>query len=197
MMYPDEVNPSQPQRCYSIEDYFSLEAGSTVRHEFFNGEIFAMAGGTVAHNQIAGNVLGDLRTGLKGRPCRALGSDMRLLTPGGLLTYPDVMVICGPVELAHGREDLVTNPVLLVEVLSDATRAYDLGEKFDLYKPIATLHEYLVIEQRTVGVQAFRRAASSWEVTTCDRLDDTVSLSSIHVRLALADVYEKVFDQPQ
>ena len=194
MMYPRPVMPSQPQRCYSIGDYFSLEEGSTVRHEFFNGEIFAMAGGTVAHNQIAGNVLGDLRSGLKGKPCRALGSDMRLLTPGGLLTYPDVMVICGPVELAHGREDVVSNPVLLVEVLSDATRAYDLGEKFELYKAIATLREYLVIEQRTISVRAFRRAASSWELAPFDRLEDTVSLSSIDVPLRLVDVYEKVFD---
>jgi Uma2 family endonuclease len=193
-MYPRTVTPSQPQRCYSIEDYFSLEEGSTVRHEFFNGEIFAMAGGTVAHNQITGNVLGELRAGLKGRPCRALGSDMRLLTPGGLLTYPDVMVICGPVELAQRRADVVTNPVLLVEVLSDATRTYDLGEKFELYRAIATLREYLVIEQRTIGVQVFRRAAGAWEPSAFDRMDDTVSLSSIDVRLSLADVYEKVFD---
>jgi Uma2 family endonuclease len=188
------VTPSHPQRRYLLDDYFSLEEGSTVRHEFLNGEIFAMAGGTVAHNQIAGNVLGELRAAVKGRPCRVLGSDMRLLTPGGLLTYPDVMVICGPVELARGRQDVVTNPVLLVEVLSDATRAYDLGEKFDLYKAVPALREYLAIDQRTVSVQRFRRDATSWEVTTFDRMDQVVPLSSIDARLALADAYDKAFE---
>jgi Uma2 family endonuclease len=186
--------PSHPQRCYSIEDYFSLEEGSTVRHEFFNGEIFAMAGGTVAHNQIAANVLGEIRSGLKGKPCRVLGSDMRLLTPGGLLTYPDVMVICGPAELAHGREDVVTNPILLVEVLSEATRAYDLGEKFDLYKAIGSLRQYLAIEQRTIHVQSFCRTASTWELTTSDRIDARVPLPALDLHVALADVYDKVFE---
>lgn len=184
----------QPQRCYSLADYFFLEEGSSVRHEYLNGEIFAMAGGTVAHNQIAANVLGEITTALKGKPCRALGSDMRLLTPGGLLTYPDVMVICGPTELAYGRQDLVTNPVLLVEVLSDATRAYDLGEKFELYKSIATFREYLVVEQHKVSLQAFRRNGGAWDVANFVARTDVVSLASINVRLNLGELYDKVFE---
>lgn len=188
------VTPSQPERRYSVDDYFSLEEGSTVRHEFFNGEIFAMAGGTVAHNQIMANIIRELGAALKGRPCRALGSDMRLLTPGGLLTYPDVMVICGSVELARGRRDVVTNPIVLVEVLSDATRAYDLGEKFELYKAIPTLRAYLAVEQRTIGIQCFRREGSSWDVTTVDVGDQVVSLPSIDASLSVADVYDKAFE---
>jgi Uma2 family endonuclease len=189
------VTPSQPERRYSVDDYFSLEEGSTVRHEFLNGEIFAMAGGTLAHNQITANIIGGLGAALKGRPCRALGSDMRLLTPGGLLTYPDVMVICGSVELAHGRRDVVTNPIVLVEVLSDATRAYDLGEKFELYKAIPTLRAYLAVEQRAIGIQYFRREGSSWGVTNIDAGDQVVSLPSIDVRLPVADVYDKAFER--
>ncbi len=119
---------------------------------------------------------------------------MRLLTPGGLLTYPDVMVICGPVELASGRRDVVGNPVVLVEVLSDATRAYDLGDKFELYKAIPTLGDYLAIEQRSIGVQWFHRANGSWPAATFDRRDQTVALSSIGVNLPLAEIYEKVFE---
>jgi Uma2 family endonuclease len=188
------VTPTHPQRRYSLEDYFSLEEGSAVRHEFFNGEIFAMAGGTVAHNQIVANVVRELGMALKDRPCRALGSDMRLMTPGGLLTYPDVMVICGPVELAHRRRDVVTNPVLLVEVLSDATRAYDLGDKFKLYKAVPSLRDYLAIQQRKVAVQCFRRERTSWHSTAFDRLDQVATLPSIDVRLRLADVYDKAFD---
>lgn len=182
----------KPQRSYRIEDYFFLEEGSTVRHEFFAGEIFAMAGGTVAHNQIAANVLRELGNALQGKPCRALGSDMRLATPGGLLTYPDAMVICGKVELAHGRRDVVTNPVLLVEVLSDATRAYDMGEKFEAYKAIPALREYVTIEQDTQRVQLFRRARRSWKAIDSGGTD--ISLSSIDVRLRMDDVYDKAFE---
>jgi len=184
----------KPQRSYSLDDYFFLEEGSTVRHEFFAGDIFAMAGGTVAHNQIASNVLRQLGTGIGDKPCRALGSDMRLATPGGLLTYPDAMVICGKVELAHGRSDVVTNPVLLVEVLSDATRIYDLGEKFDLYKAIPTLREFLAIEQKTVQVQQFIRTGSHWVAVAVGAKDESLTLQSIDARLSLRQIYDKAFD---
>jgi len=177
-----------------VDDYFSLEEGSTVRHEFFNGEIFAMAGGTVAHNTIAASVLGEIQARLKGGPCRVLGSDMRLLTPGGLLTYPDLMVLCAAPAAAHGRNDVVTNPVILVEVLSDATRAYDLGEKFDLYKEIGTLTQYLAIEQRATVVQSFSRTDAGWDRSIFDRIDHSVPLPELRRELAMADTYEKVFD---
>lgn len=185
---------SHPQRRYSRDDYFSLEEGSSVRHEFFNGEIFAMAGGTVAHNQIVANVIRELGAALRSKNCRALGSDMRLLTPGGLLTYPDVMVICGPVELADGRRDVVTNPAVLVEVLSDATRGYDLADKFEHYKAIPTLRDYLTIEQRSVGVQWFARADGSWTATTFNDRNQSVALSSIGVHLSLAEIYDKALE---
>jgi Uma2 family endonuclease len=188
------VTPSRPQRRYSLDDYLSLEEGSSIRHEFFNGEIFAMAGGTVAHNQIAANLLAALGTALKGKPCRALGSDIRLLTPGGLLTYPDVMVICGSVDFARGRRDLVTNPVLLVEVLSEATRSYDLGQKFDLYQALPTLREFLAIEQSKIGMRRFQRSGNVWDLTTFDRAEQVVTLPSIEMQLSLADAYDKVFD---
>lgn len=186
--------PLHPQRSYSVDDYFSVEEGSTVRHEFFNGEIFAMAGGTVAHNTIAANVLGEIQASLKGGPCRVLGSDMRLLTPGGLLTYPDLMVLCAAPVTAHGRNDVVTNPVILVEVLSDATRAYDLGEKFELYKEIGTLTQYLAIEQRAAVVQSFSRTDAGWDRLVFDRIDLSVPLPELRRELAMADVYDKVFD---
>lgn len=184
----------KPQRSYSLDDYFSLEEGSTVRHEFFEGEIFAMAGGTVAHNQIASNLLRELGIALREKPCRALGSDMRLATPSGLLTYPDAMVICGEVALAHGRSDVVTNPVLLVEILSEATRAYDLGEKFDLYKSLPTLREYLVIEQSKIHVQLFSRVGAPWRPTAVEAGDESIPLRSLDVRLSLEELYHKVFE---
>jgi Uma2 family endonuclease len=190
--------PTQPQRQYTPTDYFLIEEGSSVRHEFFNGEIFAMAGGTVGHNQVCANVIALLSAGFGTTPCRALGSDMRLATPNGLLAYPDVMVICGRVELFEGREDTVTNPVILVEVLSDATRNYDRGDKFVLYQAIPTLRDYLVIEPREVRIEHYQRATDgSWPVSIHDALDQVVELTAVPARLPVAEIYRKVLDALQ
>jgi Uma2 family endonuclease len=186
--------PTQPQRQYTVDDYHRIEETSPIRHELHNGEIFAMAGGSVAHNHISANVLSLLRVALAETPCSAFGSDMRLLTPAGLLTYPDVMVICGGIQLVPGREDEVTNPVLLVEVLSDATRNYDRGEKFGFYKSIPTFREYLVIEQKDPWVEHhIRGEGGSWSSRTYDSLNEVVKLTSVPVELSMGGVYAKVF----
>ena len=119
-----------PERHYSVDEYFAVEASSPIKHEYCTGEIFAMAGASVAHNDITANLVGALRLSLRGTGCRAFANDLRVLTPGGLYTYPDAVVICGRIELTPVRPDTVTNPVLLAEVLSEATRDYDRGEKF-------------------------------------------------------------------
>ncbi len=179
---------------YTLEDYFSLEEGSTVHHEFFKGEIFAMAGGTLAHNVIAANLLRELGNALRDGPCRSLGSDMRLLTPDGLITYPDVMVICGEAQLGQGRADVVTNPILLVEVLSPATRAYDLGEKLELYRAIPSLRHFLAIEQDRRCVQSHSRAQNRWQHTEYREPDAVLPLPSLGISLDVAALYEKAFD---
>src|SRR5437867_3640377 len=109
------------QRRYSVDEYFAVEEASNTKHEYYNGEIFAMAGSSLRHNHITANILTLLRIGLRRSDSNAFGSDLRLQTPEGLFTYPDVMVICGQVALTHGRPDTVTNPSVLVEVLSEAT----------------------------------------------------------------------------
>ena len=140
-----------------------MEAGSPIRHEYANGDIFAMAGASVAGNHVAANILTHLRTALRGTPCAAFGSELRLATPSGLYTYPDVMVISGPPTLVSGRPDTVTNPALLVEVLSEATRDYDRGEKLVAYQAIPTLRELLLVEQDAVAVERIHRtAAGTW-----------------------------------
>lgn len=183
-----------PQRHYSVDEYFAVEAGSSIKHEYFNGEIFATAGASVAHNDIAANVLTVLRTALRGTGCRAFGSDLRLRAPGGLFTYPDVMLICGQLELSPDRPDTVVNPAVLVEVLSDATRDYDRGEKFALYKTIPTLREYVLIEQDRVAVDHFQlKTPSNWASASYSSLADSLSLNVVHVGLPLSDVYRDVF----
>ena len=118
-----------------------------------------MAGASAAHSEITANVLARLRLALRRRGWRAYGSDFRVQTPAGLLTYPDVSVFCGALALVRGRDDTATNPLLLVEVLSEATRDYDRGEKFSAYKSIPTLREYLLIEQTTVRIEQWVRGA--------------------------------------
>jgi Uma2 family endonuclease len=178
-----------------VDDYHHIEETSPVRHEFYDGEIFAMAGGSVAHNHLSANVLSLLRVALATTRCSAFGSDMRLVTPGGLLTYPDGMVICGNIELVPGRQDEVTNPLLLIEILSDATRNYDRGEKFGFYKTIPTFREYLVIEQTSVGVEHHvRDEAGLWSHVDYGLVDQVVNLASVPVKLPLVEVYRKVFE---
>jgi Uma2 family endonuclease len=183
-----------PQRHYSVDDYFAVEAHSPIKHEYYQGEIFAAGAASVAHNDITANVVATLRLALRGTGFRAFGRDLRLVTPGGLYTYPDVMVVCGRVDLTLDRPDTVTNPVLLAEVLSEATRDYDRGEKFALYQAIPTLREYLLIEQDRIGVEHFQREeAEVWRSTAYNELGAVLPLISVPAQLPLSEIYREVF----
>lgn len=184
----------QSQRQYTVEDYFFVDVGSPIRHEYFDGEIYAMSGGTRVHARIAVNVIVALGAALRGTPCEPFGGDMRVKTPSGLYTYPDASVVCGKVE-EIGTEERTTlvNPVVIVEVLSNSTRKYDRGEKFENYRSIASLREYLLIEQTQPSVELRQRTANGeWTSTTIDSLDQSVHLASIDVGVPLASIYERV-----
>jgi Uma2 family endonuclease len=183
----------EPRRHFTLADYLAVEEMSPVKHEFFRGEIFAMAGASIAHNLITGNLLALLKAALRGTRCNVFGSDLRIATPSGLYTYPDLSVICGKVDLASKAPDTARNPVLLIEVLSDATREYDRGEKFDLYKTIHALREYLLIEQDKVCVEQFvlqRRVCSPRKIS---RRAETIRLASVDAELPVAEIYRGVF----
>ena len=182
------------QRHYSEDDYFAVEASSGIKHEFYRGEIFAMAGASLAHNHLSANVLTLLRGSVRLKGCSAFGSDLRVKTPDGLFTYPDVMVVCGPISLTRDRPDTVTNPCVIAEVLSDATRDYDRGEKFTLYRAIPAFQEYLLSEQDRVWVEHWQRQPTGdWTTQTYGALDAIVSLSTLGVTLPLREVYLQVF----
>jgi Uma2 family endonuclease len=184
---------SQPQRHYSLDDYFAVEESSPLKHEFLNGEIFAMAGASVEHLHITGNLVRALRTRLRGSDCNAFGTDLRIATPAGVYTYPDVAVICGPLALQPGRPATATNPVILIEVLSDATRDYDRGEKFDLYRSIPTLREYVLIEQREIRVEQFRLVEGAWKAEVANDPSAALELAAVPIALPLIEIYEHVF----
>ena len=185
---------------FTPAEYLGMEEKTDYKSEYYNGEIFAMAGGTPDHNSIAVNLAGELRQLLRHKPCRVFTSDLRLLVErSGLYTYPDAMVICGKIQLVEGRTDTVTNPILIVEVLSESTRDYDRGTKFNFCKQIPTLQEYILVESEKPLVECFRRAdGDKWTMEMYEGLDALARLESIESEtesprgIALRDIYDKV-----
>ena len=184
----------QAKKVFSPIEYLAMEEVADYKSEYFNGQIFAMSGGTPDHSTVAVNIAGALNRLLAPRPCRVFNSDMRLnVERNGLYTYPDVMVICGKIELVKRRNDTVTNPVLIVEVLSESTRDYDRGMKFNQYKQVSTLQEYVVVESENPRVECYRRGADDqWVVEMIDDLSATVRLASVACEISLHEIYRKV-----
>jgi Uma2 family endonuclease len=156
--------------------------------------MFAMAGGTPRHSLIATNVAREFGTRLKGRPCVPYNADLRIKVQAtGLFTYPDLSVICGALQLAEGTDDTVTNPTVLVEVLSDSTEAYDRGKKFEHYRQIQTLREYLLVSQREARIEKFsRQQDGSWVLKEAAGLEQTLELPSLQIAISLAEVFANV-----
>jgi len=175
-------------------EYLALERAAPFKSEFFDGEMFARAGNSPMHSLIAANLIGELRTKLKGGPCKLFTSDLRLKVEAtGLCTYPDVSVVCGPLQFAAGTDDTVVNPTLLIEVLSDSTEAYDRGEKFQHYRQMPSLKEYLLVSQRLPRIEHFlRRPNEEWALRTAEGKDATLTLPSLEVTIELSEVFAGV-----
>ncbi len=186
----------QPVRksYYTPVEYLALEEKADQKSEYFKGEIFLMAGGSVKHNLITLNIAGALNQGLLDRNCRTFMSDMRLLVrENGLYTYPDVMVVCGPVELAEDRQDTITNPGVIIEVLSASTRIYDRNGKFQLYRELASLRDYVLIDQDRMLVEYYHYLdKNKWMLETFEDSRQMLKLLSIDFELPLARIYSKI-----
>lgn len=183
----------QPHRRYTVEEYIEFESAAEDKHEFFGGEIFAMVGASYAHASIAGNIAAALHAQLRHRPCRVTGSDTRVkVSATGLYTYPDVVIVCGEPQLERPGETLL-NPSVLIEVLSDSTEKKDRGWKFEQYRQIASLSDYLLAAQDTPRVEHFARASDGDWVYRCETQPNAkVLIASIGCALMLQEVYEKV-----
>ena len=184
-----------PQRVavHTPAEYLHLERAATYRSEYFRGEIFAMAGGSPQHSRIKTNVTSQLNSQLKGQPCTTYDSDLRIKCQTGLYTYPDASVICADLEFDDDQRDTVLNPTLLIEVLSKSTEAYDRGKKFDNYRSIPSLREYVLVSQDEPTIQRFlRNDDNTWTLTAVAGLDQTIPLRSIGIDLPLSEVYERV-----
>ena len=183
-----------PKKKLTAQEYLAIERAAEFRSEFYNGEMFAMAGATGEHNRIKENFGGELYARLKGGPCESFTTDMRVLvSPTGLYTYPDILVVCGEVEYSDGLFDTIVNPRVIVEVLSDSTEAYDRGAKFRQYRQIPTLQEYILIAQKEPAIDQFVRQPNGlWVLTEYARLDDTFRMSAVPLEIPLADIYRRV-----
>jgi Uma2 family endonuclease len=175
---------------FTPEQYLALERKANSKSEYDNGFIWAMAGASRAHNLIAGNLHGEIRSQLKGRPCEAYTNDMRLqVTPTGLYTYPDVMAVCGEPRFLDDETDTLLNPTMIAEVLSPSTEAYDRGDKFAQFRRLTSLQEYVLIAQDKVLVERYTRQGEQWILTEFKSLDDTLPLPSIGCEIALHEIY--------
>ena len=181
-------------KTYTAEEYLAIEINSPDRHEFINGEIVLMTGGTPNHNEITSILNAILRVNLKGKPYSIFASDQRLWVPKlNNYTYPDVMVVARPIELQSGRTDTITNPVMIAEVLSKSTKAYDRDEKFAAYRSISSFQEYLLIDHYRVQVEQYSKTeANKWIFSEYSSIDDRLTLNSIPVEISLADLYENI-----
>ena len=178
----------------SQEEYLATERLATQKHEYFQGEIFAMSGALIAHIDILMNTSTEIKNQLKGKKCRPYGNDLRIHIPkNSLYTYPDLTVICGDPDLLDNKFDTAKNPTVIFEILSKSTRDYDKGGKFTLYRDIETLKEYILIDSENLIVEKFtRNADNTWLLTEYRTIESNFEIPSIGVKLLLSDIYEDV-----
>jgi Uma2 family endonuclease len=178
---------------YTPEEYVAIERAAETKSEYWRGQMYAMAGARENHNLITAHAIRHLDAQLESTPCRVYPSDMRVLVSDDYYTYPDVSVVCGKPIFSDGTKDMLLNPVLIIEVLSPSTEAYDRSKKFESYRGIASLREYLMIAQDRIHAELYtRQADGKWMLADASRLEDELELTSCGCRLKLADLYAKV-----
>ena len=183
---------------FTPQEYLALERKSETRNEYYNGEIFAMAGASREHNLIAGNLFRDIGNQLEDRPCETYLSDMRVwIEATGLYTYPDVVVVCGEPRFQDREVDTLLNPTVIVEVLSPTTAAYDRGDKFRHYRRIDSLREFVLISQDRMMVERYTRQGKDWVLSDMTDPDQVLKLESIGCQIPLGRIYAKIkFPEP-
>lgn len=184
--------PHKPN--WTETEYLEFERTSDIRHEYVDGRVIAMTGASLAHNFICVNTSTSLNVQLMQKNCRVASNDLRLkVVSKRSYRYPDIMVICGDPQITDDRPDTITNPILIIEVLSESTALIDRNEKLDEYLQIESVQEYVLISQQVAKVERYlRQASGNWLYTQVSGLDHVLELPSIGCKLALADVYNKV-----
>jgi Uma2 family endonuclease len=179
----------------SYDAYVAFCDTAELKHEFWNGELFAMAGGSEAHALLSANLIRIFGGQLRGTPCRVYSSDLRVRAEGTKnAAYPDLSIVCGPSENPPDDKHAVQNPKLILEVLSDATEAFDRGQKFAYYRRISSLQSYVLVSQSTRCIEVYERDADrgTWELRVLDEARTRYALPSVSAHLELDEVYENV-----
>ena len=185
---------AQTIKMYSEKEYLELEREAEYKSEYYQGEIFAMAGAGRNHNRIVENLSIEIGGYLKGKSCQSFTSDMRLHIPeNGLYTYPDFIVACGRLEFADQDSETLVNPSIIIEVLSKSTSAYDRGNKFRLYRSIPTLSEYILVDSLSISVEVWRKnGVGIWFLESeTDNIDDQITISALDLHVRLRDIYAR------
>ncbi|MEO5926080.1 MAG: Uma2 family endonuclease [Bryobacteraceae bacterium] len=178
----------------SEQEYLEAERKAEFRHQFYDGIVYAMSGGSPSHAFIIASLSRELGNALKKRPCQVASSDLRIrVSESGLYTYPDVVVVCGDLKFADDQRDTVINPALLIEVLSPSTEAYDRGFKSEQYRKLESLQEYALVSQAYPHIEIFRRQATNeWLLSEFNNLDQTCHVESVGCSIPLAEIYDKI-----
>ncbi len=183
----------------TVAEYLAFERASESKHEFFDGELFAMTGGTPAHSLIASNFIREAGNALKDRPCVVYTSDLRIkVNATGLYTYPDVTIVCGEQKFDDDQSDTLINPTIVVEVLSKSTASYDRGPKSKHFRKIDSLQALILIEQDSPAVEVYRRQTDgNWILSEATELTDSIAILPIGIFIPLAEIYRNVtFPEP-
>lgn len=188
----NEPAVSYAKRKYTIEEYLEMENASSEKHEYYQGEIFAMSGNKFQHNIVTSNLIGSLGNRLKSKTCRPFSSDLRVhIKKNTLFTYPDISIVCGKPEFLNDDQFNLLNPTVIIKVLSPSTKSYDRGDKFRLYRDIPSLKQYILIEPEAIHIEAFSiNTQGYWELKEYSALNESLQLRSIDVDVALEDIYD-------
>lgn len=178
----------------SIEDYLSNEEAALEKHEYYKGEVFAMAGAGIAHNRIVRNAQTEIDSFLKGKTCEIFPGDLRVhIEANSLFTYPDLTIFCEPIKTYKNRTDTATNPVVIIEVLSKSTQDYDRGSKFKLYRDLPLLKEYILISSTEVLVEKYvKQADNKWQFTAYGKGEESFDIEAIELAIVVNTLYRGV-----
>ncbi|MBI5537176.1 MAG: Uma2 family endonuclease [Deltaproteobacteria bacterium] len=183
-----------PTGPIAFAQYVAAERASEIKHQWVDGEVFDMSGGTPEHAALILSVGASLLQQLRGRPCRAFSSDLRIRA-GDLVTYPDASVVCGPIERDPEDDSTVVNPTVVVEVLSDSTEAFDRGRKAEHYRKMPSLREYVLVDQHEPHIEVYRRSDQGWVLSEAGK-GQKLRLESIECTLEVDAIFEGVLEQP-
>lgn len=184
---------SNPVSKLTVEQYLALDRAAERKSEFLDGEMFAMSGVSFRHDQIQMNFIVGLAPALRGRNCRIFSGEVRVRVSASMYAYPDLSIVCGKVESGDQNQDILLNPIILFEILSPSTANYDRGLKFQRYRTIQSLREYILVDQNQVQIEQYtRQADNKWIFRDYQRLDEDLQMPSIDVSLPLQRIYDGV-----